>query len=146
MSKIHNKFQDADYFSPKILIRHTGDTIIAAHDDKYLLCLNYLHVGNLINADYDFKYVLACLNSTVLNHYYHLVNLEFGRAMAQTDIETLQLLPIKRASKKQRNEIVSLVDNIFILNKELNSAKKEDGATVIQGKIDKVDEGINDKI
>ena len=105
-----------------------------------------MHVGNLINADYDLKYVLACLNSTILNHYYHLVSLEFGRAMAQTDLEKLELLPIKRASKEQRNEIVSLVDNIFILNKELDSTKKEDDATVIQGKIDKVDREINDKI
>lgn len=138
-SKLHSGFKDADYFSPKIFMRQTGDTIIASYDDVHYLCLNNLHVGNLIDQHYDLKYVLACLNSSALNHYYHLISLEFGRAMAQTDIETLELLPIKQASEEQKNAIVKLVDRLLTLHRQ--PAQKQ-----IQAELDGVDRDIDDRV
>lgn len=145
-SKLHSGFIDADYFSPKIFMRQTGDTVIASYDDSKLLCLNNLHVGNLINHDYDLKYILACVNSRLLNHYYHLISLEYGRAMAQTDIETIEQLPIKQAPNKQQSVIVNLVDKIISLNKELATIENEEKQSSIQEKIDKVDEEIDVQI
>ena len=37
-------FRDANYFEPKILLRQTGDSLVAAYDDDNLLCLNNVHV------------------------------------------------------------------------------------------------------
>ncbi|MBI2309296.1 Eco57I restriction-modification methylase domain-containing protein, partial [Candidatus Collierbacteria bacterium] len=111
-------FKEAKYFEPKILLRQTGDSLIAAYDDKKLLCLNNLHVGNLKNKKWDIKYILALLNSKLLNYYYHLISLETGRTMAQIDIETLEELPIKESSDHIVASILNLVEKIIITNKE----------------------------
>ncbi|MCL0105683.1 Eco57I restriction-modification methylase domain-containing protein [Thermodesulfovibrionales bacterium] len=108
-------FKDAHYFEPKILLRQTGDSLVAAYDDNNLLCLNNIHVGNLKDKKYSLKYILALLNSTLLSYYYRLISLETGRTMAQTDIETLELLPIKIPSADIQNKIVYLVDKILAI-------------------------------
>jgi len=109
-------FKEAKYFDPKILLRQTGDSLMAAYDDKNLLCLNNLHVGNLKNKSSSLKYVLALLNSKLLNYYYTLISLETGRTMAQIDIETLEELPIKESTVDIRISISDLIDKIFTAN------------------------------
>ena len=115
-------FKDANYFEPKILLRQTGDSLVAAYDDNNLLCLNNLHVGNLKDKKYSLKYTLALLNSTLLSYYYRLISLETGRTMAQTDIETLELLPIKIPFSDIQNKIVCLVDQILAAKKKVPNA------------------------
>jgi len=81
--------------SRKILIRQTGYTITACIDDNGYYHLNNLHsfvaTGDAVNLDY----LLLLLNSRLLSFYYHAVTMEYGRSMAQTDIDTLELLPVK---------------------------------------------------
>jgi type I restriction-modification system DNA methylase subunit len=121
-------FKDANYFEPKILLRQTGDSLVAAYDDNNLLCLNNLHVGNLKDKKCSLKYILALLNSTLLSYYYRIISLETGRTMAQTDIETIELLPIKVPFSDIQNKIVYLVEQILSLTKDEdyleNSAKQ----------------------
>ena len=97
---------------PKIMIRQTGDTIIAGLDYTNLYHLNNVHTLAPIEQGVSLPYVCALLNSRAMNRYYHLVSLENGRAMAQTDIETLDLLPYCKASKEDTKEIEALVQNI----------------------------------
>jgi len=146
ISKIHSGFKDANYFEPKILIRQTGDSIIAAYDQDNLLCLNNLHVGNLVSEDYDIRYVLAILNSKLINHYYHLISLELGRTMAQLDIETIEQLPIKFASKEEQIEVVTLVDKILSLNKQLSKIVFVEQREAMQKIIDSTDREIDNKV
>jgi type I restriction-modification system DNA methylase subunit len=109
----------------KLLMRQTGDSLIAAFDDKGYYHLNNLHSIVIEDAKYNLKYILAILNSTLMNHYYHLISLELGRAMAQTDIETIEQLPIHRinfsnpAEKKMHDDLIALVDKMLELNKRL---------------------------
>ena len=83
---------------PKILLRQTGDSLIAAIDRRGLYHLNNLHSISLPMvtkaAPPTLEFLAGVLNSRVLNYYYHIVSLEKGRSMAQTDIETLEKLPI----------------------------------------------------
>ena len=67
---------------------------------------------------YSLKYILALLNSTLINCYYRLISLETGRTMAQTDIETLELLPVKIPSSNIQNKIAYLVDQILFITKD----------------------------
>ena len=97
---------------PKIMIRQTGDTIIAGLDHENLYHLNNVHTLAPTEQGVSLPYVCALLNSRAMNRYYHLVSLEKGRAMAQTDIETLDLLPYREARKDEIEEIESLVQNI----------------------------------
>lgn len=80
---------------PKIMIRQTGDTIIAAIDSECLYHLNNVHSLAPHEDSTSLVYLCALLNSRLMNRYYHLISLERRRAMAQTDIETLELLPVR---------------------------------------------------
>ena len=125
----------------KILLRQTGDSLVANLDDEGFYHLNNMHAispKEPLDA-YELKYLLALLNSKLMNYYYHLISLEFGRAMAQTDIETLELLPIKQSSKEQKDEIVELVDKLLALHKKPIDEE-------IQAKIDNIDKKIDDKV
>ena len=125
----------------KLLLRQTGDSLVTTLDDEGFYHLNNMHAISPKEPfdAYDLKYLLALLNSRLMNHYYHLISLEFGRAMAQTDIETLELLPIKQASKEQKDEIVELVDKLLTLHKK--PIDKE-----IQAEIENVDKEIDGKV
>ena len=107
--------------NPKILIRQTSDSIIAALDINKYYHLNSLHSFSPISQDLDLKFLLSLLNSSLLNHYYHLITLELGRTMAQTDIETLEQLPIYPATPDQQSPIISLVETIIQKKKEYHA-------------------------
>jgi len=78
----------------KLLIRQTGYSIIASVDNNGLYHLNNIHSFILKTEAVSLDYLLLLLNSRLMSFYYHVVTMEFGRSLAQTDIETLELLPI----------------------------------------------------
>ncbi|MBA7688529.1 hypothetical protein ES703_97013 [subsurface metagenome] len=131
----------------KLLLRQTGDSLVVTLDDEGFYHLNNIHaISPKEPFDvYELKYLLALLNSRLMNHYYHLISLEFGRTMAQTDIETLELLPIKQASKEQKDMIVNLVNKMVVLTTELIS-DKQNNTDNIRAEIEKVDSEIDDKV
>jgi len=92
---IKSGFDCVDYASPKLFMRQTGDTLICAYDSSGLLCINNVHVGNSKSSKTNLKFVCGLLNSKLMNFFYQAVSLEVGRVMPQTDIETLDDLPIK---------------------------------------------------
>ena len=84
-----------DYALPKILIRQTGDRIIAAVDRNKFLVLNNLHVAVSKVPDLDLDRLTAYLNSEEMLFYYQAITLEKNRPLAQIDLETLRELPMK---------------------------------------------------
>ncbi|NVM04749.1 MAG: N-6 DNA methylase, partial [Candidatus Helarchaeota archaeon] len=117
--KLKSGFKKAKYFEPKLFLRQTGDSVKAAYDEGNLLCLNNLHVGNLINERFNILYILAILNSRLINEYYHLISLETGRALAQLDIETIEDIPIKYTNEKNQKVIAEYVCKVIELENEL---------------------------
>lgn len=102
--------------SPKLMVRQTGDTPIVGLDYDGLYHLNNVHglsllsdVNMLLTNARSLEFLCALLNSPLMRRYYHLISLEFGRAMAQTDIETLHLLPVREPSAGTVAEIVDLI-------------------------------------
>ncbi len=119
-------FDEKKYTDRKLFLRQTGDSLVATYDEGTYFCLNNMHVVNLLEdvKDCDIKYILAMLNSKLMNHYYHLISLELGRTLAQTDIETIEELPIKKIDfkndneRKIYNEILNKTNLILLLNKQ----------------------------
>jgi adenine-specific DNA-methyltransferase len=118
----------------KLLLRQTGDSLVAAFDGSGYYHLNNLHaVVPRAGIRYDLRYILALLNSRLLNAYYHLVSLELGRAMAQTDIETIEKLPIRRidfddpADVARHDRLVALVEEMLHLHTERAGARQHAG-------------------
>jgi hypothetical protein len=91
---IKSGLKNIDYDSDKILIRQTGDRVIAAVDRNKLAVLNNLHVGISKKHNLDLDRLTAYLNSDELNFYYQAVTMESDRPLAQTDLETLRELPM----------------------------------------------------
>ncbi|MEI6390206.1 MAG: TaqI-like C-terminal specificity domain-containing protein [Verrucomicrobiota bacterium] len=97
---------------PKLMIRQTGDSLIVGLDGQGLYHLNTVHSHAPFDGTLHLTYLCALLNSRLMNRYYHLISLESGRAMAQTDIETLDLLPVREPPKQVLTQIDNLAQNI----------------------------------
>ncbi|OQA63041.1 MAG: hypothetical protein BWY38_03216 [Ignavibacteria bacterium ADurb.Bin266] len=139
--KIHSGFDCVNYFEDKIFMRQTGDSLISAIDDIHLLCLNNVHVGNLKDNKYSLKYVTAVINSAMMNYFYKSLALEEGRTMAQTDIETIESLPIKESNEKKQQPFIDLVDCILSITKGedyLNNLAKQATVKEYEKQIDQM--------
>ena len=112
-NQIKSGYESVDYFSEKLFMRQTGDSLICALDSSGLFALNNIHIGNLINKTTSLKFIIALINSGLLNWYYKAISLETGRVMAQTDIETIESLPIREATEQQQKAFVDLVERIL---------------------------------
>jgi len=113
--KIKSGYECVDYFNEKLFMRQTGDSLICAYDKDGLLAINNVHIGNLIDGTYSLKFIIAITNSKLLNYYYKSISLETGRVMAQTDIETVEGLPIKNITKDDQKPFIELVDKILAI-------------------------------
>jgi len=78
----------------KIFLRQTGDSLIAAVDKSGYYHLNNIHSLVVDNGELSLEYLVAILNSRLMNFYYQTVTLEKGRSMAQVDIEMVEKLPL----------------------------------------------------
>ena len=130
----------------KLLLRRTGDSLIATYDDQAFYHLDNIHSVVSKVSDIHLKYILAILNSKLMNHYYHLISLELGRTMAQLDIETIEQLPIKMVSEEEQAPIATLVDKLLSLNKQLSACVFADQKAAIKIEIDKIDAEIDERV
>ncbi len=80
--------------NPKIMIRQTADSIIAAIDATGLYHLNNVHSFSLVSNLVSLETLVAILNSKLFRYLYRIKTREGGRALAQIDIETVESLPI----------------------------------------------------
>jgi Eco57I restriction endonuclease. len=104
------------FSNPKIIIRQTGDSLIATYDEKGFICLNNTHVINQ-KLNIDLKYILALINCSLLNFYFQYLNPEAGEALAEVKKETVEKLLIKKP--RDQKPFITLVDKI-LLDKEEN--------------------------
>lgn len=121
----------------KILVRQTGFTLTAAIDEAGYYHLNNIHCFILCNQKVTLDYLLLLLNSRLMAFYYHAVTMEYGRAMAQTDIETLELLPVRLSTDIDR-QAPELVKSMTYLQRQ-----KLAGDSTADRKIEALDEYFN---
>lgn len=96
---------------PKILLRQTGDSLIAAVDETGLYHLNNVHsfLPKQASERKQKAYYFCCLlNSDFYRYFYRLKTREHKRALAQIDIETVEHLPLPEANQ----QIVSRLSEI----------------------------------
>ena len=119
--------KDEIYFSrERILLRETGSFLMAIYLDQHLYSNRSLYSILITNNEYSTKYVLACLNSSLMQFYYQV------KFKAETDlfpkirIAQAKLLPIPSASKSIQNEIAAIIDKILGLKKKNAQADTSD--------------------
>ncbi len=117
------------FTAEKLVVRRTGDKVIAAYDDRGFFVSNNMFV--LLNRKespfpfYGFKFILALLNSKLMTAYFRLIQPRVARLFAELKIEHLGQFPIRRidfdnpAEKKMHDDLVALGDKMLELNKRL---------------------------
>lgn len=121
-NRLHRPRPEEVFLSNKILIQRIsgGDNpLVAALDEqKYY---TFASINNVVLKDdtkYDVKYILALLNSKLLNWYYS-VNFSNRSDLTVNISKTfLDELPIKACSELENQSLLHLVDKILLLNKE----------------------------
>lgn len=135
--------------SEKLLLRQTGDSLIATLDTNCYLCLNNLHVIITKDKSYNIRYLLGIINSRLLNWYYHTLNPEVGEALAEvkkTNVENLPVIPIDFSNPTEsarHDRMVQLVEQMLSLQKQLSNAKTGHDQTHLQRQIDATDRQID---
>lgn len=94
---------------PKILVRKTGDSLIAAVDQNKLYHRDTIHSFYSHDSNVCLEWVCLLLNSKILNRFYHIVSMELGRVQAQTDIDQVADLPFIEPS----NKVVKKAENLY---------------------------------
>ena len=135
--------------SPKILIRKTGDHMVATYDTSRIFPEQSLYFLHNKSAEIDYKYLLGILNSCVLNFYFRAKSLTNKESIAQVKKIDLDKLPIriidfKNATDKARHDrMVQLVEQMLALHKQLANAKTGHEQTLLQRQIDATDRQID---
>lgn len=136
--------RDAKVFDveEKIVVRQTGDRIIATIIGANIICRNNLHV--IISNQLENKFILGILNSKLTDFYYYQINPERGEVLAEVKKQHVEQLPIPRnASDKQQNEIIKLVDQLLQLNKDKQNATLPSQKEMIESRIEYAENKIN---
>jgi predicted type IV restriction endonuclease len=133
----------------KIMVRQTGDSIIATLVERGFIARNNLHVLLPLDPDHDLRYVLGIMNSRLIDFAYTFMNPEKGEALAEVKKHHVEQLPIHTinfsdpADKAGHDRMVALVEQMLALHKELAAAKTPDAKTVLQHYIDATDKQID---
>ncbi|MFZ2146016.1 MAG: TaqI-like C-terminal specificity domain-containing protein [Sedimentisphaerales bacterium] len=137
---------------PKILLRKTGDRILATFDDSGVFPEQSLYFLFNNRSGLDFKYLLGILNSTLTTFYYQNRLITNRRSIAQLKKVNLDAIPIHTIDfgssddKARHHQMVKLVDMMLDLHKKLAAAKIPDEKTKIQRQINTTDKLIDNLV
>jgi uncharacterized protein YaaR (DUF327 family) len=136
----------------KIMVRQTGDSIIATIIERGFIARNNLHILLSKRGQYKYHYILGILNSKLMDFVYSLMNPEKGEALAEVKKQHVENLPIRMIDfenpddVKRHDKMVKLVEQMLDLHKKLNTAKIPDEKTRIQRQIDSTDRQIDNLV
>jgi TaqI-like C-terminal specificity domain len=86
----------APFFEPKrIVVRQTGDSIIAALEEEQRLTLNNIHNLRLVHQPPTYESLLTILNSRLITYFHQQVVPEADRVFAEVKIVDVEKLPIR---------------------------------------------------
>ena len=103
------------YFTnPKLLIRRTGDRIIAVTDRQGFFASNNLFIGQVRdNVTLPLEFFEGLLNSRFSTWYFRAIQPRKGRLFAEIKIVHLEVLPVPKASIEEYvDEVVKLVNTL----------------------------------
>lgn len=106
-------------FSPKILVRKTGDTIIACYDDSGIFPEQSLYFIFELDEKFEYYYILAILNSKVINYYYINELVTNKNSTPQLKKQDLDEIPIKNIDKNKQKIFSRYVESIINIKREI---------------------------
>lgn len=126
----------------KIIIRQTGDRIIATLIGPNIICRKNLHI--LISNGLNHKFILGVLNSKLTDFYYFQINPERGEVLAEVKKQHVEQLPIpKSVSEKQEYEIIKYVDQLLQFNEEIKTETLPNKVEQLKNRIEYIEDKLN---
>ena len=138
--------------SPKLLIRKTGDRIIATFDDSGVFPEQSLYFLYDKTTHVDYKFLLGILNSSPLNTYFQAKCLTNRRSIAQVKKVDLDELPIPiteysdACQRETHDRLVELVETMLSLRTSIQTSMIGHKRTVIQRQINATDQRIDELV
>ena len=129
----------------KIMVRQTGDSIIATLVEQGFFARNNLHILLPRETGCDLRYTLGIMNSRLMDFVYSLMNPEKDEALAEVKKQHVEQLPIRSINfsdpiaKAKHDKMVSLVEQMLVLHTQLARVKAPDDKTRLQRQIDATD-------
>ena len=136
----------------KILTQHVSGKIVATIDEEKYFALQTINlVLTKEGTKLSLKYILALLNSNLLNFYYDKyfnMGSDFTTAVSTENLDTLPIHKINLsdiADKKNYDKIIAKVEQMLSLNKQLEKFrdKKTDERNRIEDTVKEIDKDIN---
>ena len=125
--------------TPKIVIRQTGDRLVGALDNKGYLTMDTTHL--IFDTKVNIRFLLAILNSKLLNWFHRAMTAEQGRAFAEIKIVNLKRLPVRNTSMEEQGAIATKVDQILAITKTedyQNNKSKQTKVKELENQIDQM--------
>jgi type I restriction-modification system DNA methylase subunit len=132
----------------KLIIRRVANRIIAALDVEQRWTLNTLY-SLIPSSGVDARYLLGCLNSSLLSYWFGVVFLSDDKLFPYVRISQLENLPIRPiafsdpSDVARHDKMVSLVDRMLDLHKRLPEAKTKADRDLIERRIAATDDEID---
>ena len=103
----------------RILIRETGSELMAIYLNTKLYCNRSLYSIKITNQDFNPKYIVACINSKVMQFYYRVNYRSETNLFPKIRIKQAKLLPINNASHQVQEMLAEIIDSI-VKRKHIN--------------------------
>ena len=136
-----------EYFeNVKLLVRRTGDKIIATIDNnKYIVSNNFFVLYCKESAKDNLKAILALLNSNLGTWYFNIIQPRKGKLFAEIKINHLNQIPIHKNLNKSKLE--KLVDiQLSLSEKIIKIVENSDQWHKIKDEIAKTDKKIDQEV
>ncbi|MFN0279882.1 MAG: Eco57I restriction-modification methylase domain-containing protein [Pyrinomonadaceae bacterium] len=136
----------------KIMVRQTGDSIIATIVGSGYVARNNLHIVLPKENGLKLTFLLGVLNSKLTDFYYSILNPEKGEALAEVKKEHISQLPISEISENNADQnamhdlIVRSVEHIMEAKQKLAAAASERDRDFWQNKCDVLEKTIDDAV
>jgi hypothetical protein len=121
-----------EYFEcTKLIIRRTGDYVLACIDEEGYYFSNNVFVCIPKNETVDLKLFLGILNSRLLTWYYRTVQPRVGKMFAEIKIHLINDFPspfgetLSASQKKLCDRLVDLVEQMLTVQKRLHELPKD---------------------
>ena len=106
--------KDSYYFTgERILIRETGSELTSIYLDYELYSNRSLYSIKINNGSFDYKFVLACLNSKILQFYYEVKFKSDTNLFPKIRIGQVKELPIPKVNNSQQQPVIAVVNQII---------------------------------
>ena len=152
---ILNQFEKSSeiFYAPKILVRETGNAIVAAYDDKGIITTRSLYNVRSKDKNYSLLYILALLNSKPYKYYFRCFIAPDTNIFPKIRVEQTRQIPIYKIDfsnpkeKSKHDELASLADKMLKLNKELQKThENSDKWYSLKKEIERTDKKIDERV